>query len=1625
MKKGQVSYFVIIGIIAVLLVGAVVFNMNRGKGEFARTERSENMELDSAKDQLQSIAQSCFSQMLSEGIKEFGLRPIAQQAIGSYIDLNLGTCIELNLKDTPLGEMGYVFSVGIGTASVEIGENSVYATIEKPMLMKKDESSVELNKLSSKYIFSNEYNVKVDSSGRVEEDVLIEKDGISIAIKQGTEAVDYEGNPLSNLDVKIIDKFSNGKMFGNKVVVGMTMFEVSPARFNPPIIVDLKVSESDIPEGFSIDQIVLGYEDENGIYNGWVPLSKEQFEENGEKYWLIKTSVPHFTKVGALRCSDVAKPVAELGADIDPDTYGTQTADIKITEEDLKILKPTQLPERVVYRTPCGTLDVEYDETTNPAAPVWKTTGGTCKDLDTNAIPWKITNDLKEIYVDSLMAANIDAAKNAVAKIEPIDYNQYALDVDNQCIIKDYDKDDQTVQVFDGSVELFDTLGQGNVYFENNLATSYNAPAGRKREYAYEACEKLVKKQVEDYYSSSQEMAAYYAKIKQLIASGEYKGDLIHDALDASTCKIGDDGMVSVTYALGMGNTVASMPSYGYTIIAHNSDPVESYRSSDYPMGYYEFYASENGGSCVIEKEEKADMKVYSRILDSKDTLTNVPASGSTLFSLNSPWNRLTEEVTPNDLWVTFFANHDPSVFDDLEPFDPETDTIVAGNNIVYSIFYPTEFGSTITVPITDPAAAAQTVTGCYVGIMGVEINGIGFSTERRSSSNDCTVQERINYLLGANMGPEYTKLDRGSLDPSVFTFIDKEVKKLVEFRDSTPDGRDASLGSVPDYVPTSINGVRPGCGKEEFTPEELVAKDKCHAGMVGWYCDSSFYYKCNGVEGGLVGSGQCPTLTDAPSESFCSVTLDRSQYYCVNSNQVGCIDKEGNPITHDPGEGSCLNSGMTADILFCINGEQRSKESCDAGYCFTTSSGSYVCANDKCASMAAGDKFCRDPATLVTCAAGSPTPVSTLSACPTGSICDPTFNICKPQQPSCAADAAGYYCLNYGVSGQIYKCEGGNIDIESGDGLRTPKYVCDGNKVCMADGVAALEDGLPNYATMCQENSLYDRSMCVDAQGIQKFDGYYCEATGVSSAYVQCVGGKVVGNRQFCDNICYSSGTTSADKSTICTMPQNVADALGLGGVAPADDTDENPLVTFCSSKTAMKYYCSEVNTNKLVYCSADANAPKEYTCPEGNICTDLATSADNPGALCKPKAEAICLGYGLSGSMFGCIEGDPYNYYQCLCNQDRSLCNVQPTPCTSGSKCEVTPGSGYKSGSTLAEVCIAPQPQATECTQYGLVPWTYGDYNNMMDNAERDYDVSASVKCKNPGSSDQLLFCNSQGKIEVQTLNYRCYQGPDGKFKYLKDMCLGSELDPADTATYESGDLKCINSVRYSCNNGWKKEEGVLCSGDGTDPAVTTPGCPAAMVSGCDITVSQTFQDAEPICIDSCSKFVQCMWDSASNTAKWEVGQPCSNVDVSTPELCNAERNKENGIVDPAKYLNYWTGTLCSDNEVGWTVTTTIQRSELPAAADVRTQTYLGEKVLRCATVDGVEADKYYFSEESSMNPGYTVGWMCNAPENKWELCASHNNEKAARGSREGEDVNGCHCKGSAGGKTATWEC
>jgi hypothetical protein len=285
-KKSQVSIFIIMGLMIILVTGFFVFR-NRQMTKIQYTSKiEETFSFSNIRVDASSYINLCIKESVVKAIEEKGVLLDEIAEYESLVSSKISECSEGLFAQ--LEKKGYEIVKGDIDIEFEIGSHTIYVGIFYPITIQNQNQKVIFEDFH--YTFDRISRVKIPG-GYAESDIKIfsTDQKAELIILQGTIITDEEGNPIEEIGLRIEDlHFDN---LNNGAVVGKIIYEGTPdgAQFSQPVEISIEFRNEDIPEGYTEKNLYVSWwGDDFPIWWG-LPTTIENNR--------AKAQLSHFTKI--------------------------------------------------------------------------------------------------------------------------------------------------------------------------------------------------------------------------------------------------------------------------------------------------------------------------------------------------------------------------------------------------------------------------------------------------------------------------------------------------------------------------------------------------------------------------------------------------------------------------------------------------------------------------------------------------------------------------------------------------------------------------------------------------------------------------------------------------------------------------------------------------------------------------------------------------------------------------------------------------------------------------------------------------------------------------------------------------------------------------------------------------------------------------------------------------------------------------------------------------------------------------------------------------------------------------------------------------------------------------------
>ncbi|MBD3203754.1 hypothetical protein GF327_05635 [Candidatus Woesearchaeota archaeon] len=362
-KRGQVTFFILIGVIIVVFILFFIFVKNRSKRDYI-IEQNEIINLEDQRESIKLYVNLCLKKLIEEAKDNFGLTELSESEYEIYIKNNILNCIDIiQLENTGIK----IIPDTQITPIVDITKKGVYIKLNWKLVLRKTNSEIIIEEFIYSFPRYAELELPIESSIIQDTFTFSSKDqDLTLIIPENTKINAGCRQPIK---IFIEDQETKGDINICRVSYNLTPNE---CEFSPPLEIHFTY-----PEGYDPLSPAFEREDEItfGVYEQgkWKSIPCYTDTDN-------KEIICFFKKFGKVSCIQSNK--AEI--DMDSLTEVSNTCPIYTSLQDVQL--PCICNNNVIYRSGQGKLG--YCLTDNP-----ELISGWIENNDINTI----SNNLKKI----------------------------------------------------------------------------------------------------------------------------------------------------------------------------------------------------------------------------------------------------------------------------------------------------------------------------------------------------------------------------------------------------------------------------------------------------------------------------------------------------------------------------------------------------------------------------------------------------------------------------------------------------------------------------------------------------------------------------------------------------------------------------------------------------------------------------------------------------------------------------------------------------------------------------------------------------------------------------------------------------------------------------------------------------------------------------------------------------------------------------------------------------------------------------------------------------------------------------------------------------------------------------
>ncbi|MBI2133214.1 hypothetical protein HYU11_00880 [Candidatus Woesearchaeota archaeon] len=279
LKRGQVSLFIIIGLIILLVTGLLIISRNPPQANSGKIELQQEGLF------IQSYVGTCLREKLVEA-ESFGLNNDVNEIQSEYIEAKLRECADLS----QFNKNGLEIHQSAINTEIRLSDEIFSAKTTYPITISRKGGTISFQNFNEYIKRESSTAFSQDQTEVTEPTILLSGDkNAEIKIEAGTKAT-RDGSAISGMSIRMLDKkFDN---LENSVVFGGVVYEALPegASFSPAIKMTISYNPSLLPPGTPEESLVIAYHDPDKDL--WITLDSEVDQDNNQ----VKATVSHFSK---------------------------------------------------------------------------------------------------------------------------------------------------------------------------------------------------------------------------------------------------------------------------------------------------------------------------------------------------------------------------------------------------------------------------------------------------------------------------------------------------------------------------------------------------------------------------------------------------------------------------------------------------------------------------------------------------------------------------------------------------------------------------------------------------------------------------------------------------------------------------------------------------------------------------------------------------------------------------------------------------------------------------------------------------------------------------------------------------------------------------------------------------------------------------------------------------------------------------------------------------------------------------------------------------------------------------------------------------------------------------------
>jgi len=215
-KKAQLTLILIIGLLLIIITTFVFVRLNQGKTDIIKTTSTNQISFELSKETFQDYFDQCGRDSVISANEEYGIRESNKLEYENYVSLKVQYCMDPLLND--FKEIEYNINKGSVKTTVAFNEDTISVNVDYPISITKDDIGFDFE--NYKITFPRENFIRIVNMDNQEVLLPSTDKKAQIIVPAQTSITDKNGNPITSLSIKLIDKNFDGLENNVKILTG-------------------------------------------------------------------------------------------------------------------------------------------------------------------------------------------------------------------------------------------------------------------------------------------------------------------------------------------------------------------------------------------------------------------------------------------------------------------------------------------------------------------------------------------------------------------------------------------------------------------------------------------------------------------------------------------------------------------------------------------------------------------------------------------------------------------------------------------------------------------------------------------------------------------------------------------------------------------------------------------------------------------------------------------------------------------------------------------------------------------------------------------------------------------------------------------------------------------------------------------------------------------------------------------------------------------------------------------------------------------------------------------------------------------------------------------------------------